>query len=70
MCAVPCPDKLRARFQAELNAAIAMGRTPPPATGLGPTTLAAVAQVAREHPEASVEHIAHACDAFAAEHNP
>jgi hypothetical protein len=56
------------RFLHSLNAAIAQGSSPAENTGLGPMTLVAISRVAGEHPEATVEQIADACEAFHREH--
>lgn len=69
MCAAPPPAELRRRFQQLLNVAIAEGRVPDSDAGFGPRTLAAITQVAREHPEATADQIASAYDAFRREHH-
>ena len=58
----------RSAFEAMLNAALVGGRTPAASTILGAQTWAAVDAVARAHPDATVEEIAVAYDAFAREH--
>ncbi len=59
---------LRELFQDSLNCAIAHGRPPSRWSGLGNDTRAAIDVVAKEHPEATADHIAYAYDAFAREH--
>lgn len=51
-----------------LNLALTRGRTPPPNSGLGPDTVAAIDKVAYEHPDADADCIAAAYDAFEREH--
>jgi hypothetical protein len=68
MCAEPPLTELRHRLQGLLNAALAKGRAPSGDAGLGPRTMAALAAVADQHPEATPEHIAHAYDMFLTEH--
>jgi len=67
MCAEPLSAELR-QFQRAIAAAITGGRAPAALTRLGPRTVAALTQVAREHPEATPEHIASAYDTFRSEH--
>ena len=67
MARTPSADP-RVTFEQALNDAITQGRMPAPGIGLGPNTHAAIAAVAREHPEATVEVIVTAYDAFAHEH--
>jgi hypothetical protein len=64
----PTPEGLRATFQELLNLALTRGRVASSDVGLGPTTLAAINVVAREHPDAEAELIAGAYDAFEREH--
>jgi len=59
---------LHPTFQDLLNLALIRGRRTPSACGLGPRTLAAINAVAYEHPDAEVELIAGAYDAFRREH--
>ena len=61
---------LRSTFQESLNRAIAHGQRPSRWSGLGEMTRTAIDAVAREHPDATADHIADACDAFAREHEP
>jgi hypothetical protein len=61
-------EDLRAAFQESLNCAIAHSLRPSRWVGLGDETCTAIEAVAREHPEATVDHIADAYDAFAREH--
>ena len=61
---------LRDVFQDSLNCAITHGQQPYRWTGLGDETHAAIDAVAQEHPEATVDQIAYAYDAFAREHGP
>jgi hypothetical protein len=68
MCVEHSPQELHQRFCRLLHHALAQGGTPDERTGLGPRTRAAVARVAREHPEATVDLIADAYDAFHLEH--
>ncbi len=51
-------------FQDSLNRAIAHGLRPSRSIGLGADTFAAIEAVANEHPEATVDHITEAFDAF------
>lgn len=55
-------------FQDLLTAAITRGHRPPPTTSLGPTCWIALDALAREHPDATPEHVVAAFDAFAIEH--
>ncbi|MGE3842602.1 MAG: hypothetical protein AB7I50_13535 [Vicinamibacterales bacterium] len=64
----PNEAELRERFQHMLNAALTQGRFSWRGSQLGLSTIAAVAAVADDHPDASVEQIAAAYDAFAREH--
>ena len=59
---------LRDAFQDSLNSAIAHGLRPSRWIGLGEATCTAIEAVAREHPDATVDHIADAYDAFDREH--
>jgi hypothetical protein len=59
---------LRGVFQDSLNCAITHGQRPARWIGLGDETRAAIDVVAHEHPEATVDQIACAYDAFAREH--
>jgi hypothetical protein len=61
---------LRGVFQNSLNCAITHGQQPYRWIGLGDETHAAIDAVAQEHPEATVDQIAYAYDAFAREHGP
>ena len=60
---------LRRAFQDSLNGAILHGLSPSRWLGLGAQTYAAIDEVAQEHPDATVNHIADAYDAFAREHS-
>jgi hypothetical protein len=60
--------ELRDAFQDSLNCAIAHGSRPSRWIGLGDETCTAIEAVAREHPDATVNHIANAYDAFDREH--
>ncbi|MGP4055083.1 hypothetical protein ACTWP6_09735 [Mycobacterium sp. 4D054] len=64
----PLLPALRQRFQTALNTALVVGRPPECAIDLGPRTLAAVALIAAEHPDASAQIIAAAYDTFLDEH--
>ena len=64
----PAHDGLRGIFQSLLNAALTRGRMTSDASGLGPGTLAAIAMVASEHPDADAAVITAAYDAFDREH--
>ena len=64
----PSPELLRSTFQGLLNLALTRGRVASSSCGLGPNTLAAIDVVAYEHPDAEVESIAAAYDAFDHEH--
>jgi hypothetical protein len=55
-------------FQDSLNCALVRGLRPSRWTGLGDETCTAIEAIAREHPEATADHIADAYDAFAREH--
>lgn len=57
-------------FRASLNGAIAHGLRPSRWIGLGDQTCTALEAIAREHPDATVDHIADAYDAFDREHRP
>lgn len=59
---------LRRAFQDSLNGAIVHGQRPSRWVGLGGDTYSAIDAVAQEHPDATVNHIADAYDAFAREH--
>lgn len=61
---------LRDAFQDSLNCAIAHGQRPSRWIGLGDKTRTAIEAVAKEHPDATADHIADAYDAFAREHEP
>lgn len=61
---------LRDAFQDSLNCAIAHGQHPAQWIGFGEKTRTAIEAVAREHPDATADHIADAYDAFASEHEP
>jgi hypothetical protein len=64
----PAQDELRRVFQGLLNNALIRGRVGAGAAGLGPGTLAAIAAVARDHPDADAAVINAAYDAFDREH--
>ena len=51
-----------------LNLALTRGRLAPSCSGLGPDTVAAIREVADEHPDADADCIAAAYDAFEREH--
>lgn len=55
-------------FHLLLHNAITLGQVPNTEAGLGPTTLATIRLVVREHPDATVELILGAHDAFRREH--
>ncbi len=55
-------------FRELLTAAITTGRRPPHTTTLGPASWAAIDAVAREHPDATADHVVAAHDAFTFEH--
>jgi hypothetical protein len=59
---------LRDVFQDALHCAITHGQQPYRWIGLGDESHAAIDAVAQEHPEATVDQIAYAYDAFAREH--
>jgi hypothetical protein len=61
-------DDLRRAFQDSLNAALARGLHPPRLIGLGDQTCSAIEAIAREHPDATADHIADAYEAFDREH--
>ena len=61
---------LRDAFQDSLNSAIARGLRPSRWIGLGDQTFSAIEAIALEHPDATVDHIADAYDAFDREHSP
>ncbi len=58
------PEDLSSVFRDLLNLAITLGRAPLDGCELGPATMAVIASIARQHPEAPVELIAEAYDAF------
>jgi hypothetical protein len=62
------PAQLRVTFQRSLVAAIANGEVPKDSAGLGPQTISAIKDIARDHPEAAPMLIANAHDTFRAEH--
>ena len=64
----PAHDELRSVFQILLNDALIRGRIGAEASGLGPGTVAAVAAVASDHPDADAAVINAAYDAFDREH--
>lgn len=64
----PAQDELRGVFQVLLNNALIRGRMGADASGLGPGTVAAIAAVANEHPDADATVINAAYDAFDREH--
>ncbi len=55
-------------FRELLTAAITAGRRPPHTALLGPASWAAIDAVAREHPDATADHLVAAHDAFTFEH--
>ncbi|BBY29525.1 hypothetical protein [Mycolicibacterium sediminis] len=57
----------RTTFEESLSAALARGEWPTQMAGLGPLARSAIEAVAREHPDATVHHIAEAYDAFGRE---
>jgi hypothetical protein len=57
----------RRQFQRLLHGAIASGRVPAAASGLGPQTVSAIAAVAAAHPEASIQLVIAAWEAFASD---
>lgn len=63
-------EDLRDTFQESLNSAIAHGLRPSRWIGLGEGTFGAIDVIAREHPDATVDRIADAYDAFDREHSP
>jgi hypothetical protein len=62
------PDGVGSVFKRYLHSAITDGVRPPRASRLGPRTSDAIERVADDHPEAAVDLIADAYDAFASEH--
>lgn len=64
----PAQDELRGVFQGLLNSALIRGRAHAEVSGLGPLTVAAIAAVAGEHPDADAAVINAAYDAFDREH--
>jgi hypothetical protein len=66
-----CPKLAEQTFHELLTAAITHGRRPQHTTAVGPTCWVAIDVLAREHPDATPEHVAAAYDAFAIDHqNP
>ena len=65
---MPTPQERRETFQRILNLALTRGRVVPSCSGLGPGTVAAIDEVANQHPDAGAECIAAAYDAFEHEH--
>lgn len=63
MPAAESTDLAEKIFRELLTAAIARGRQPHHTAALGPTTWLAIDVLAREHPEASPDHIVAAHDA-------
>ncbi len=63
-------EDLRDVFQDALNSAILHGLRPSRWNGLGDQTFGAIDAIAREHPDATVDCIADAYDAFEREHSP
>ncbi len=61
-------DLAEQTFREFLTAAIANGRRPSHTTALGAASWIAIDLLAREHPDASPEHVVMAYDAFAFEH--
>ena len=55
-------------FRELLAAAITAGRRPHPTSQLGPASWAAIDALAREHPDATPDHVVAAHDAFTFEH--
>ena len=68
MRAAESTDLAEKIFRELLSAAIARGRRPHHTAALGPTTWLAIDALAREHPEATPDHIVAAHDAFNREH--
>lgn len=64
----PAHDALRDVFQGMLNNALTRGRLTYGVSCLGPGTVAAIAAVASEHPDADAAVITAAYDAFDREH--
>lgn len=64
----PSPDPLRGVFEGVLHCALTRGRLISDVPGLGPGTVAAIAAVASEHPDADAALITAAYDAFDREH--
>ena len=64
----PPPQERREMFQRLVNLALTGARGVPSCSGLGPDTVAAIDEVANEHPDADPECIAAAYDAFEREH--
>jgi hypothetical protein len=60
--------ELRSLFHESLHRAIAQGSRPALSNGLGAETRTALDVIAHEHPDATVDHIALAFDAFGREH--
>lgn len=65
---IPTPDSLRGVFEGVLHCALTRGRIASDVSGLGPGTVAAIAAVASEHPDADAAVITAAYDAFDREH--
>ncbi len=63
------PEGVGSVFKRCLHSAITDGLAPPLTSTLGPRTCHAIQRVADDHPEAGVDLIAGAYDAFAAEHS-
>jgi hypothetical protein len=62
------PTNPRQQFRVSLHHSLTTGPVGIAATGLGPQTISAISAVAQAHPEASVQLIIAAYEAFAREH--
>lgn len=62
------PHLAEQTFHELLSAALTYGHRPQHTTAVGPTCWVAIDVLAREHPDATPEHIIAAYDAFALEH--
>jgi hypothetical protein len=62
------PDLAEQTFHELLSAALTYGHRPRHTTAVGPTCWVAIDVLAREHPDATPEHVIAAYDAFAIEH--
>jgi hypothetical protein len=65
---IPTSDSLRRVFEGVLHCALTRGRMMSEVPGLGPGTVAAIAAVASEHPDADAALITAAYDVFDREH--